>query len=149
MAGSAARFLSLLSQLHSTPLRVLSDIEDTVARFLSLWSLYCHSYITTVTGSTETADTEAVVLYCRLAMLQVRAVMVESYGQTDETLLDNAVQNAILDNYPLIKVKLHGAGCLFYFSAGAGFIDLAMVCAAANLRADIQHALIRIMKCYI
>ena len=41
--------------------------------------------VTTATGTTNTADTVAVVLYCTLAMLQVTAVTVEACGQIDTT----------------------------------------------------------------
>jgi deoxyribose-phosphate aldolase len=48
-------------------------------------------------------------------------------------------------------MTLHCPGCLFYFSAGANFIDLtvAMVCAAAKPRADMQQAIAGIMTCYV
>jgi len=37
--------------------------------------------VVTATGTTDTADTVAVILQCRLAMLQVIAVTVETYDQ--------------------------------------------------------------------
>jgi len=154
--------IPVLPQLQSIMLNVQLDIANTVAKFLSVRSLYCHScsqhrymyyhtlqrlwldsfanyhscsrhcymyYQTSKTlrqdlflcfSHTATAvitarciiDTVIIVLQYKLAMLEVIAVTVETYDQIATTHFGNAVQHAILVDYPLINMKLYSPGCV-------------------------------------